>query len=409
MIPMKHITPAERILAALDNAPQVENYAASEIEALPIKTVNERLEELGLDPALPPYIEGMLRGRASPAHKIIAALDDEEEWAVEKIQNEPLEDVTARLNNAGLNYRAGVEAVRELTGASDPQCEEDPSIKSIDGSTSVEMADTNVVPFVRKPAVRWMAAAASVCLLLATTDGDWRLHREDFQLEQQNIALQAQIKKLETVSIDPRLSEPPHDDGKPTGNVPKVQATGVNDPLTPQNTAGAEETLGKTPPPPPSVAARLASVAARQFGENGDGSFKTVLPANYSTAGPHRYSASDIEAEQEIQFQTNLMVASSACGGDTAYSQFQSLNKDAILRYQNAMIDHFRRTGARNPKSAFDAWQTSLANDVARKQAVIPTAERCKQATEMLKLTSFPHPRTSHEYAVGRAVNTGGR
>ena len=39
------------------------------------------------------------------------------------------------------------------------------------------------------------------------------------------------------------------------------------------------------------------------------------------------------------------------------------------MRYQNAMIEHFRRTGARNPKSAFDSWRTSLANEAARKQA----------------------------------------
>src|SRR5262244_1704506 len=99
------------------------------------------------------------------------------------------------------------------------------------------------------------------------------------------------------------------------------------------------------------------------------------------------YSPADIEAEQAILFQTNLMVISSACR-DTVYGEFRARNKDAIVRYQNAMIDHFRRTGARNPKSAFDTWQTSLANEAARKQAVIPTGQFCQQSAEMLKLAS---------------------
>src|ERR1700757_782635 len=99
------------------------------------------------------------------------------------------------------------------------------------------------------------------------------------------------------------------------------------------------------------------------------------------------YSAADAEAEQAILFQTDLMVISSACR-DTVYGEFRSRNKDAIIRYQNVMIDHFRRTGGGYPKSACDAWQTSLANDASRKQAMVPTAQVCQQATDMLKLAS---------------------
>jgi hypothetical protein len=69
------------------------------------------------------------------------------------------------------------------------------------------------------------------------------------------------------------------------------------------------------------------------------------------------------------------------------------------------MIDHFRRTGAKNPKSVFDTWQTSLANQAARKQAVVPTAQICQQATEMLKLASTLDARTFHDYAVAHVVN----
>src|SRR6201984_2660597 len=87
--------------------------------------------------------------------------------------------------------------------------------------------------------------------------------------------------------------------------------------------------------------------------------------ATASAADRNCYSPGDIEAEQALRVQTNLMVISSACR-DTVYGEFRARNTAAILRYQNAMIEHFRRTGARNAKSAFDAWETSLANEAAR-------------------------------------------
>ena len=132
-----------------------------------------------------------------------------------------------------------------------------------------------------------------------------------------------------------------------------------------------------------------------------------VAAASFTTASAadrNCYSAADIEAEQAILFQTDLMVISSACR-DTVYGEFRSRNKDAIIRYQNVMIDHFRRTGVRNPKSAYDAWQTSLANDASRKQAMVPTAQVCQQATDMLKLASTLDAKAFHDYAVAHAVN----
>src|SRR5689334_24364584 len=126
--------------------------------------------------------------------------------------------------------------------------------------------------------------------------------------------------------------------------------------------------------------------------------------ATASAADRNCYSPGDIEAEQALLFQTNLMVISSACR-DTVYGEFRARNTSSILRYQNAMIDHFRRTGARNPKSAFDAWQTSLANEAARKQATIPTGQFCQESTEMLKLASTFDGKAFHDYALAHAVN----
>jgi hypothetical protein len=128
-------------------------------------------------------------------------------------------------------------------------------------------------------------------------------------------------------------------------------------------------------------------------------SFATALAADRNC-----YSPADIEAEQALMFQTNLMVISSACR-DAVYGEFRARNKDAIMRYQNAMIDHFRRTGSRNPKSAFDSWQTSLANEAARKQASVPTGQFCQQSTEMLKLAKGLDVKAFREYAVAHAVD----
>lgn len=132
-----------------------------------------------------------------------------------------------------------------------------------------------------------------------------------------------------------------------------------------------------------------------------------VAAASFTTASAadrNCFSAADIEAEQALQFQTDLMVISSACR-DTVYGEFRARNKDVIIRYQNAMIDHFRRTGARNPKSAYDSWQTGLANEAARKQALVSTSQFCQQATEMLKLASTLDAKGFRDYVVAHSVD----
>ena len=129
-----------------------------------------------------------------------------------------------------------------------------------------------------------------------------------------------------------------------------------------------------------------------------------AAPIAAASAAGSCYSPADSEAEQALLFQTNLMVISSACR-DGVYGEFRARNKDAIVRYQNAMIQHFRRTGSRNPKSAFDTWQTSLANEFAQKQALTPTAQFCQQAADMLKLASSLDQRGFHDYAISHAVD----
>jgi hypothetical protein len=130
-----------------------------------------------------------------------------------------------------------------------------------------------------------------------------------------------------------------------------------------------------------------------------------AVPFQGVSAGDKQcYSAADIEAEQAILLQTNIMVISSACK-DTVYGEFRARNKDAIIRYQKAMIDHFRRAGSRNAQSDFDRWNTSLANQISLKQGELPMAQVCQQASEMMKLASTLDAKGLHDYAVAKATS----
>jgi hypothetical protein len=123
-----------------------------------------------------------------------------------------------------------------------------------------------------------------------------------------------------------------------------------------------------------------------------------------SAADRQCYSTADVEAEQAILFQTNLMVISSACK-DTVYGEFRARNQAAIIQYQKAMIDHFRRSGSRNAQSDFDRWNTSLANEISLKQGTLPMAQVCDQAAETLKLGRTLDAKGLHDYAVAKATS----
>ena len=124
-------------------------------------------------------------------------------------------------------------------------------------------------------------------------------------------------------------------------------------------------------------------------------SSQTVLAAGKSSGSC--YTPTDMEAEQAIRFMTDVMVVSSACQ-DSIYAQFRLRNKDAIIRYQKAMIAHF------HGQSAFDSWNTSLANQASMRQNGVPTAQMCQQAAEMLKQASMLDAKGLHEYAAAKAA-----
>jgi CRP/FNR family cyclic AMP-dependent transcriptional regulator len=125
MIP-KNATPVERILASLDEeSSEAENYSASEIEVLPIAEIETRLDELGIGSSLSPYMKSVASGYVRPSQKVIDALSEDQDGQDDEIERLPIERVTVKLNNAGLNYLAGLERVRELVGATGEYKKED--------------------------------------------------------------------------------------------------------------------------------------------------------------------------------------------------------------------------------------------------------------------------------------------
>jgi hypothetical protein len=123
------------------------------------------------------------------------------------------------------------------------------------------------------------------------------------------------------------------------------------------------------------------------------------MPA-FAASGGSCYTSVAMEADQAIRFMTDLMIVSSTCR-DTVYAQFRLRNKDAIIRYQKALIAHF------HGESAFDKWNTSLANESARRGGGMPSAQFCQQAANLLKQAGALDSKGLHDLAVTKAASAG--
>ncbi|MGE5269119.1 MAG: hypothetical protein ACM3JG_05545 [Thiohalocapsa sp.] len=104
------------------------------------------------------------------------------------------------------------------------------------------------------------------------------------------------------------------------------------------------------------------------------------------------------EAEAAIRYMTDLMIVSSTCR-DTVYAEFRLRNRDAIVRYQKAMISHLR--GNAN----FDRWNTALANQAASRQA--GNVLLCQQAAALLQEAKAMDANALRAYAVAHEVTDG--
>lgn len=107
--------------------------------------------------------------------------------------------------------------------------------------------------------------------------------------------------------------------------------------------------------------------------------------------------ASALEAEQALRFMTDLMIVSSMCK-DTVYAEFRLRNRDAIVRYQKAMITRL------HGKPAFDRWDTSLANQAAQRQG--GNQQVCQQQGALLETAKAMDSQGLHTYAAKLAQST---
>ncbi|MBV9521973.1 MAG: hypothetical protein JO010_04225, partial [Alphaproteobacteria bacterium] len=109
----------------------------------------------------------------------------------------------------------------------------------------------------------------------------------------------------------------------------------------------------------------------------------SVLAAAASAAPPSCYRPGEIEADQAIRFQTELMVTSEVCKV-SSYTDFTRRNREAIVAYQHALMDHFRRVGERNAEAMLDSYMTRLANELALSDGEQPAEALCARASVWL-------------------------
>ena len=141
--------------------------------------------------------------------------------------------------------------------------------------------------------------------------------------------------------------------------------------------------------------AGVLAVCAVQPGWAADKLAYTVVSSKKAAAKSSCAPASAREAEQALRFITDLMVVSSVCQ-DTVYAEFRLRNRDVIVNYQKAMIQHLR--GNAN----FDKWNTALANQVASRQG--GNQQICAQSAALLQKAKALDPTAFRAHAASLAA-----
>jgi len=135
-------------------------------------------------------------------------------------------------------------------------------------------------------------------------------------------------------------------------------------------------------------------------------SFLILLLLSYAAgadAAQVCYLATEVEADQAVQFQTELMVLSNACK-TPVYTKFTQRNRSAIVSYQNELIEHFRRTGERHAETVFETYLTHLANESALRANEQPPADLCAHAADWLRAADITGPDEFRRLAASRAA-----
>lgn len=102
-----------------------------------------------------------------------------------------------------------------------------------------------------------------------------------------------------------------------------------------------------------------------------------------AAATPQCYRPAEIEAEQAVRFQTELMVLSDTCRTDS-YRSFMTHNSKLVARYQEAMVERFRRLDGNRAEAAFDRYVTKIANDTSLRNGQERYAALCSRSADFL-------------------------
>ncbi len=94
------------------------------------------------------------------------------------------------------------------------------------------------------------------------------------------------------------------------------------------------------------------------------------------------YRKSEAVADQGIRYVTDVMVISDTCRNET-YDRFALRNRDIIVGFQKAMMEHFRRGGG-GAQAKLDAFMTHLANESALRTGAQDIGQVCAVAVQFL-------------------------
>lgn len=130
-------------------------------------------------------------------------------------------------------------------------------------------------------------------------------------------------------------------------------------------------------------------------------------------ATPQCLRGAEVEADQAIRFQTELMVVSDTCGSQS-YTAFARRNREALVDYQQLIIERFRRSGASHAEARFDSYLTQLANEVSLRVGAQPVVTMCQNAEGFLATADSLAGDQFRRYvaekaAIQNASDTGGR
>lgn len=151
--------PAVKLLDILEGNPDMpENYSPSDIERLSVDLAIARLNELGVDADLPPWLDAVVNADRTPTDDLLSVINVMEVAGDAAIETLPANEVTAALNRLGVNHAGGFARMEELLGG--PGASQGSVGELGSNHMSAQIATPRVSPF------RWYAAAAVALIIL---------------------------------------------------------------------------------------------------------------------------------------------------------------------------------------------------------------------------------------------------